>query len=486
MKNKKKIAATLAVAMTLTGLSACGGNGSKDGKTTEISWYLSGVKMDSTWDDVWNKVNELMEERYNIKLAINMVDGSNFSQKVQMMNASQETYDLAFTSNWSNDYSTNVANGSLLDITDMLPEVTPTLWESLSEAERKGAAVDGKIYAVPNWQVQARSMGFSFPQELLDKTGMTLDDFNSLEDLEPYYAKVTAIDPEHNAKNGADWQTVMTNYGYVTVVKEGVPGVINVKASGKPQIINQFDTQEYVDFCKLIRSFTKKGYFPEVTDNKNYSGTGLIRNAVGIINWKPGLDVEQKRSLKYDVATKQISDALLSTESIISTMTGIGANSKNPEEALKVIEIMRTDKEIYNMLSFGLEGANYEKTGDNTIKTLDSSTYSIPNWSIGSVANSYILDGNPETLWEDTKEFNDSAIISPLMGFQLDSEPILAELGNCETVLKEYKDILNQGKVEDVEGTIKKMNEELKTAGVDKVMEYIQSEIDAWWKENGK
>lgn len=485
MKNKKRIAAGLALVVTLTSFAGCGEKKGKNG-TTEVSWYLSGVKMDQTWDNVWNKVNELMEERYKLKLNINMVDGSNFSQKIQMMNASQESYDLAFTSNWSNDYSTNVANGSLLDITDMLPEITPTLWDSLSEAERKGAAVDGKIYAVPNWQVQARAMGFSFPKELLDKTGMTLDDFNSLEDLEPYYAKVNAIDPEHNSQNGANWQTVMTNYGYVTVVKEGLPGVINVNKSGKPQIINQFDTPEYLEFCKFTRDLTKKGYFPKVTDNKNYTGTGLVRYSVGIINWKPGIGIEQAKGFKYDVADKQISKAVLSTESILSTMTGIGSNSKNPEEALKVIEIMRTDKEIYNMLSFGLEDVDYEKTADNKIKTLEGSTYGIPNWSIGSVANSYILDGNPDTLWEDTKKFNDSAIVSPLMGFQLNSEPILAELGNCETVLKEYFDLLNQGRIEDVEGTIKKLNEELKTAGVDTVMEYIQGEIDAWWKENGK
>lgn len=486
MNNKKKIASVLALALTLTSLAGCGANKKDEKGITEVSWYLFGVKMDQTWDNVWNKVNELMEERYNLKLNINMIDSSNFAQKIQMMNASQEAYDLVFTSNWSNDYSTNVVNESLLDITDMLPEVTPTLWDSLSEAEKKAASVNGRIYAVPNWQVQARAMGFSFPKELLDKTGMTLDDFNSLEDLEPYYEKINAIDPEHNSQNGAAWQTVMTNYGYVTVVKEGLPGVINVNQSGKPEVINQFDTPEYLEFCKLTRNFADKGYFPKVSDNKNYAGTGILRSSVGIINWKPGIGIEQARNLKYDIADKQISKAIVSTESILSTMTGIGANSKHPEEALKVIEIMRTDKEIYNMLSFGLEDVDYEKTGDNTIKTLESSTYSIPNWSIGSVANSYILDGNPETLWEDTKQFNDSAIISPLMGFQLNSEPILAELGNCETVLKEYVDLLNQGRVEDVEGTITKLNEELKIAGVDIIMEYIQGEIDAWWKENGK
>lgn len=487
MMNKKRIAAGgLAAALTITSLAGCaGGNGKKDGETTEVSWYLSGVKMDSSWDDVWNKVNELMTERYNLKLNINMIDGRNFSQKIQMMNASQEPYDLAFTSNWSNDYSTNVANGSLLDLTDKLPEVTPKLWDDLSDAEKKGAAVNGKIYAVPNWQVQARAMGFIFPKELLDKSGMSIDDFKSFDDLETYYGKIAEIDPVYNSKNSLNWQVAMTNYGYATLVKEGLPGVIDLKKEGKPQVINQFETDEFMEFCKMARKFVEKGYMPSVTDNKNYDGTGIIRCSGGVINWKPGAGIEEERRKKYEIADKKISDALLSTESIISTMTGVGVNSKHPDEALKVLEIMRTDKEIYNMLSFGLEGVDYEKLDGEFIRVNPDSNYTIPNWSIGSVAHSYILEGNPETLWEDTKEHNDSAIVSPLMGFQLDSEPILAELGNCETVLKEYIDTLQAGRV-DPEVAIPKLREELKVAGVDTVLEEVQKQIDAWWEENAK
>lgn len=487
MMNKKRIAAGgLAAALTITSLAGCaGGNGKNNGETTEVSWYLSGVKMDSSWDDVWNKVNELMTERYNLKLNINMIDGQNFSQKIQMMNASQEAYDLAFTSNWANDYSTNVANGSLLDLTDKLPDVAPKLWDDLSDVEKKSAAVNGRIYAVPNWQVQARALGFDFAKEVLDQTGMKLEDFHDFDDLGTYYGKVAEINPEYNMQNAANWQTAMTYYGYVTLVKEGLPGVIDLNKEGKPVVINQFATDDFMNFCKTMRSFVEKGYFPAVSDNKKYDGTGLIRSSGGMMNWNPGSRVANQRNKKYEIVDTQISKALLSTESVISTMTGVGVNSKHPDEALKVLEIMRTDKEIYNMLSFGIEGVDYEKLDGDYIKVKEDSTYSIANWSIGSVANSYILEGESETIWEDTKKFNDSAIVSPLLGFQVDSEPILAELGNCETVLKEYIDTLQSGKADPVV-TIPKLLDELKVAGVDKVLSEIQSQIDTWWEANVK
>lgn len=479
-KNKKKIAAVLAVATALTGFTACKG-GKKADELTEISWYLSGVKMDSSWDDVWDKVNELMEERYNLKLNINMIDGSNFSQKLQMMNVSQEAYDLTFTSSWANDYYTNVVNGSLLDLTDLLPEVTPTLWDSLTDAEKKGASVDGRIYAVPNWQVEAISAGLAFPTELLKKTGMSLDDFESIEDLEPYFAKVAQIDPQHNSQNGFGFGQYKNIKNFSSPAGCSGFATIDVNKQGKPEVFNVYETTEFLDFCNLMRDYVKKGYMSDVTDNKNYDGTGLIRTAAYNINYKPGVAIEMKNNKKLDVVAKQLGNAIMDRDLFVQTMEGVGSNSKHPEEALKVLEIMRTDKEIYNMLSFGLEGVDYEKKSDNIIKVNEASTYTIPNWSIGSVTNSYILDGNSEKLWEETKEFNDAAIVSPLLTFNLDSEPILSDIGNCQTVLKEYSESLEKGRVEDVKGTIAKLNAELKTAGIDRVLEEVQKQIDEWW-----
>jgi len=483
MMNKKRLLAGLLVAvLTVASLSGCGEKKNENAEGVgEVSWYLSGVKLDSSYDDVWNRMNELLGERYGLKLNINLIDGSNFSQKVQMMNASQEAYDLAFTSNWTNNYHTNVANGSLLDLTDKLPEVTPKLWEMMSDAERRAVTVDGKIYAVPNWQVQARAMGFSFPKEKFELTGMSLDEINGFDDLEKYYEKLYSIEPELATGNGSNWQTAMTNYGMITVVQEGLPGVIYYNKAGKPQIVNQFATPEFMEFCTMVRGWVKKGYLPDVKSNKSYVGTGVIKQMGGWNNWKPGIGREEARRVNYDVVDKQISPAVLATETLLSTMTGVGANSKNPDNALKILEIMRTDKEIYNMLSWGLEGVNYEKTGENTIKVKDESTYSMANWAVGSVENSYILDGNPESIWEETRKFNDSAIVSPLIGFTFNNESIMAELGNCETVIKEYIDVLQHGQV-DPETTIPEFLKELEIAGVDHVLQEVQKQIDAWWE----
>lgn len=481
MKKRKIIALGLAAILGITAFSGCGNQESSNGKTVEVSWYLPGVKMDSSWDNVWNKVNELMEERYGLRVKIEMIDGANFSQKMQMMNASREPYDLTFTSNWANDYTTNVANGSLLDLTELIPEVAPKLWEDITEDEKQAITVDGRIYGIPHWQVQAIATGFSFPTELLEKTGMTLDDFNEIKDLEPYFDKVAEIDPLHNSQNYLGWNSIAILHGFEGI--NGTYATINLKKDGKPEVFNAYATPEFAEYCRLVRAWVEKGYLPSTSDNRNYDGTGLIRAAVQVDNWKPGVIPEMERRLKMDLIGKQVGDATKTTSLFVSTMAGIGVNSKHPEEALKVLEIMRTDREIYNMLSFGIEGVDYEKIGENTIRVSETSTYTIPNWSIGSVANSYIMEGNPETLWEDTKKFNDEAIASPLLGFEADVDDLMATIGNCESVVKEYSDSLNRGRFKDVDGTIAELNRKLEEAGINEILTEIQIQIDEWWEE---
>jgi len=483
MKKRRILAGILASALSVSAISACGGKKSDDG-VTEISWYLSGVKLDSSYDDVWNKLNEYLTEKYKMKLNVVLTDAGNFAQKMQMMNASRESYDLVFTSNWRNNYYTNIENGSLYDLTEALPKYAPKLYESLEEYIIDAAKVDGKIYAVPNWQVQARSMGFLIPEEALEAAGYTMDQLNSLEDLAGYYDAVTNARPDLvdvNTYAGGSWISAMANYGMMMVTQEGIPGAVYFNKEGKPEIINEYETAEFMEFAKLVRSWVEKGYYPAVRAVRDKSNSAKLTDKGGFENWKPGIGAEKSKDFK--MLDKQISPAVLTTESICAAMTGVCANSKHPEKAIEMMEIMYTDKYAFNLLCFGIEGVNYEKTGENTIKLKEESTYAMQDWAIGSVANSYILEGKPETVWEDTKKYNDSAIVSPLMGFTLDTGEITAEIANCETVVKEYIDTIQFG-LEDPEAIIPKFIEDLKVAGADVILEKVQAQIDKWWEEN--
>lgn len=151
---------------------------------------------------------------------------------------------------------------------------------------------------------------------------------------------------------------------------------------------------------------------------RNYIATDTQQNEIKkevrtnlfmIAGYAPGSDVDMSVSRGYDVAVKKFSDdAVLTTSGILAAATGVAATSKHPEEAVKMIEIMNTDKEIFNMLCWGIEGKHYTKEDDMHIKLVENSAYNcIADFSIGSAANSYVVDGQDENIWERIKEYNE-------------------------------------------------------------------------------
>lgn len=139
--------------------------------------------------------------------------------------------------------------------------------------EKASVSVDGKMYAVFNWQMQSYATGLWFPEEYLEQSGMSLDDFNSLEDLEPYLEKMTEINPELD-KNYINWVNSMTYYGMTPIIQDTTPGVVYYNKEGKPVVVNQYESLEFMEYAKLVKSWVDKGYMTKVYDQRH----GFIDN----------------------------------------------------------------------------------------------------------------------------------------------------------------------------------------------------------------
>ena len=84
--------------------------------------------------------------------------------------------------------------------------------------------------------------------------------------------------------------------------------------------------------------------------------------------------------------------------------------------------------------------------------------------------------------WEKTKEINDNAQVSCMLGFAVDTTPIALEATNCASVVQEYYDRFEAG-IGDTDAMISEMRAKLKTAGADKIIAELQKQVDAWVKQ---
>jgi len=171
-------------------------------------------------------------------------------------------------------------------------------------------------------------------------------------------------------------------------------------------------------------------------------------------------------------------------------MWGIAKNSENPVRAMQFLNLMYTDKEIVNLLDWGIEGKHYVKVSENVIDyppgvDANSVGYSGTGWMFGNQFLSYIFKGDDEQLWEKMKVFNESAIKSKALGFTFDSSLVKTEFAAVSNVISQYQIALECGAL-DPDKALPEFISKLKDAGIDKIIAEKQKQLDAWAAANGK
>ncbi|WNR42825.1 ABC transporter substrate-binding protein [Paenibacillus roseipurpureus] len=458
----------------------------------KLKWVLR-IPAQKESEPVLAEVNKILKEKINATLDIQFIEAAAYTEKTKLMIAAGEDFDIMFTSPAYNFYD-NVAKGAFLPMDDFLKKYAPKAYGQIPANFWSAAKVDNKVYGFPNYQIAARQSVINFrKKDMVDKYGIDVNAIKKMEDLEPALAKM-------KAGEGADKFIFMSPGTTITGVdtmnylkletlgSDGSPGVIEAAGSDY-KVSNQYEHPAFVNLLKLLKSWSEKGYINKdlalVKDPTELLKAGRILS-YGLNTYKPGAEAESKARYNFDPAFAYVADPIVTTSSVTATMQAISRTSKNPERAMMFLELMNTDKQLYNMVLYGLEGKNYKKTGDNSIEVIPDSGYA-PNvaWMLGDQLNAYLLPGVAADIPQKTDQLNKSAKASKIMGFSFDAEPVKAELAQAKTVTDKYILALAYGMI-DVDSTLATMNKELKAAGMDKIIAEKQKQLDAWVAANKK
>lgn len=469
--------------------SGCTQTASKkdDGEVT-VKWLLMSLPKNVDTEPAFTRAAEIVKEKLGYNFDISTIDSSDYASKIQVMSAANENFDVMFTSNWINDYYQNVAKGALMPLDDYLKE-TPDLYNSIPEYWWDAIRVNGKIYGVPNQQIATRSTCFLIPKKNaeilgLDMTGSdeVMTDYKAvLDKLEDYFVKVKEATGEYTKVDGI-WNEGLNLFGFEQVIGAKLPGVLELGAKNT-KLINQYETEEFKYYIEKRRDWVKKGLIqPQVEDGRNLGESEQDSSLVHPIlkmnaTYRPGLEAELSK--KMEMVTFIKTSPVLTNSGTASTLTGISSSSKNPLEALKVIELVNTDKELYNTLSFGKEGIQWKKTGENRMEKIGTDGWVGQNWAVGSVFNSYLLPGQDDNTWEETKKINDTSEKSVILGFNPSLDKIKPQIAACQSVIDEFFKVLDYGVV-DTYATYESFITKLDAAGVDKIFKEIQGQLDSF------
>lgn len=496
MKIKKILAIVLAAAAAATAFTGCGNSGNGGGKTV-LKYIMPGPGKQQDSDKVWAAWNKKLQEKLpNVEVQFEVIPLSEYKQKFSLMNSAKEQIDIA--NNYGLSFAEEITNGTFAPLDDLINSDGKDLKAALPDWFMNYQKVNGKTYGIPSYQMCAVVYSCMFIKEYAEKY-LDIDGFtNEIQSHSSFTTKAYDYLDEMLAKAKADGVTFKTAMLFDRKDRETLVGSYSVSAgrNDEPKVENYAASEEVKEVeTKRAREWFEKGYIRQdvvgATDTKDYIG-----KKDGVPFWDGVYTpfVAENLSKKYglDVLTIPYDKGYFIPATNSAAGTSIMQSSKHQKEAMQVLNLLQSDKELYNLLVYGIEGDHYKKTGDDKIETVAkegqataNDKYGLYKWIVGNTYLAYDNQTEPEGYKKWVfDEVNKSDWRSKLMGFVPDTTAISTELSQITAIDTEYSTMLNTGAFADWESRYAEYKQKLATAGDDKVKQELQKQVDAYIAKN--
>ncbi len=490
-------ALVLPVMMVLALFAGCkvkdGGTGGQGSSTTKkqetkvqaeeekasLVWWTIGTEPQEL-EEVNKAINEYTSEKLNLELDIRYSGWGEYTDKLNTIISSGEDYDICFTCSWANNFNMQASRGAYADITGLLQTEGKDMFEFIPEALWNVSRIDGKIYGVPTYKDSAMGNYFVYPKDYVEQYDIDYKNIKTLRDLEPVLKKVKDAEPDIYPLPLSKSSAIGVHTGFDMMVNRDVPLAVDIE-SGKDTVINLYETDKVMEKLRLLHKYYNAGYI-----NPDSPTLEELPKEVKVVAYAQGFpyaDIEWTLGFGYETVSQLLHTPYLSTGTAQGSMNAVSVNSGNKEAAVRFLNAVNTDKVLRNMVAYGIEDKHFEKTGEDSIKILNDG-YSTPAFAQATFFSLYTAEPAPADKWDKLKEYVDSAIPSPIMGFIFDPEPVETEIAVVQNIYKKYSSQIDVGAVDpDVE--VPNMIAEFEKAGINDIKAEVERQI-AQWKEKNK
>ncbi|KRF10154.1 hypothetical protein ASG89_01030 [Paenibacillus sp. Soil766] len=459
----------------------------------KLKMVLVGTKPPDT-DEVYAEVNKILKKKINAELELRYLDFNEYNQKYPLLFAANEDFDMIFTGDWAFYNATARKDGFLQLTEDILKTYAPNTWAKQDKVGWDQAKINGKIYMVPNDTFESSFAIGVIRGDLREK--YKLPEVKTQADLASYLTTVAKNEKGMLGFSGPPAKLSSTGIPVffsdmeMRLVHGSVTLVYDLK-NPNPKLTNYLENPKTIEKYNMFYDMAQQGVwtkdaivsktdwrkaFKEGKTAADFGNISTMANSIDAIlktnpEWKPEL-------IDVNPTAKQYQTPL------ISNGIGIHATSKNAERALMALDLLRYDKEIYELTFYGIKGKHWEPVGDNKFKTLAATAGYPPEgaspwgWRTQLSRQMEGVVGDMVTAtynrWKAT-----NIVHSPLETFVLDDSKIKNELAALDNVQQTYLLPIVHGLIKADVG-IPQVLEKQKQAGIEKVQAEFQTQLDAY------
>jgi len=509
MKRKSQIMLVLLSLLLL--LTACGGNSGKNSnnnpssnsnnssnqsngsgsanneeiKELNVIVFNSGA-VPQDFSLIQDAVNEFIKDKIHAKVNMTLISPGDYVQKTNLLLTGSEKVDLMVVSPFFGFYN-QVARGQLQPLDELIDQYGADIKAVLGDEYLNASRVNGQIYGIVPMKDMASGTSLMMRKDLVEKYNIDVESIKSFADIEPVLKVIKENEPDLTPLvPGAAGMNMLFQNKWYDELGDGFGVLPNHDNDLK--VVNLYETERYEQEVRLMRDWYQKGYILKDAATSKESQYDLVkanRAFAYATASKVGIESQDSANVGMPMVAAQYQPPASTTNSVVSFMWGVPQNAGSPDKAVQFVNLMFKEKDLTNLLAWGIEGTHYDKVSDNVIKypegiTAANATYVMHGkYLFGNQFMQYTLEGADPEQWTKMDEFNKSAIKSKALGFSFDSTPVKTEVAAVTNVVDKYRRGLESGTLNPDE-QLPEFIQKLKEAGIDKIIAEKQKQLDEW------
>lgn len=454
----------------------------------EVNYLYLVAQEGSGQEAVSKAVSDLALKEINMTVNLIPMTFGTYNSQISMMLASNEPLDIF--PGMANQFATYIDSQYIVNANDYA-DYTKDAVKTLGDDAYCGTIGDFLV-GFSNMKERSYPAGLVVRKDIFDELGYKVSDFNVSTDDYASFDKITELFAAVKAKYpdmicldgtstmGCQTESYIDNLGNMFGVLENYGQTTTVT--------NWFESDQYKKFAEINRSWFQTGYSSQ--DIAVNTDSGEIKMKAGncfsyITNVKPNTNIEKLAQTGYEVEVIPLSQTMKHTNAVNADLLCVANASKDKKKAFQFMNWTYTSGEFNDLINWGVEGTDWVLTDDGMASYPDGITaqnasyhndfgFIYPNQFAG-----HPWVGNPTDIWAQYEKYNAETTPSKAFGFTFNSLPVSTEIAQLNSVYEQYYKDIAFGAV-DIDAKIKEFNDALYAAGLQKVMDEKQSQLDTW------
>ncbi|GHU07517.1 ABC transporter substrate-binding protein [Spirochaetia bacterium] len=436
------------------------------------------------------EVLSIANEKYfkpvlNTTVEMEFLGWSDYETKYPLILAGGDDVDIIYTASWA-FYDQEAAKGAFVELTDdFISRWMPNIKRLQPANSWPQVIIGGKIFCVPRMYAFSSTKLWAIREDLREK--YSLPPVTDWVNLENYLFTIAANERSLQAYASAgENEELMGSYmGYNRIATTNYPVFYSwnnrVRHEPDPEELEfLYMTDGYTNFALKMKEFAEKGVWSRnVMNNTTPISDAFVQGTSASVYWSEvvftlGKNMETNGVGKvgyYDLTP----DAPLGRAPYNGDNWAIASSSSNPERAALVLDLMKTNTDLVNLLMGGIEGRHYLDQKDGTfLPGPESAKYPFNGWAWAlnypdMLTLAFDKDSHPAQK-QIMESIAGRIVDSAINLYRFDIAPVSAEWAVISSLVAEYSSSFDCG----VFGaqTLAKLEEfrnKLKSAGLDKL-----------------